>query len=71
MKNIIQKHQGFGCRIPQKKELVLVYFLQKGVPQLNASQFWNFMERNEWKTKSGTPIRDWKKVAFTWLCTPK
>ena len=47
MKNIIQKHQGFGCRIPPKKELVLVYFLQKGVPQLNASQFWNFMERNK------------------------
>lgn len=68
MKDNLQNIEGFGYQIPPKKEWVWAYFQQKGASELLILQFFDFMERSKWMTTSGTPIRDWKKAAFSWLC---
>ena len=57
---------GFGYQIPPDFENVTIYFSQKREAKLAASFFEHF-QNWDWKTPSGTLIRNWKVLATDWI----
>lgn len=48
------------------KEDVLTFFHNRGLTE-EAEDFWQMLEKNGWKTKSGEPIREWKGIATNYI----
>ncbi len=48
-------------------EQVRIYFLQKGMPETEAADFYQFYEMNKWETKNGVAIIKWKDFAYRWI----
>jgi len=60
-------HQkGFGSEIPPQRQLVEIYFDQKGYAA-EATTFFRHYEKSEWASPKGTPYKNWKLLAGEWL----
>jgi hypothetical protein len=59
-------NQGFGYEIPPDPCLVEIYFDQKGLHEQTAA-FYQFYEHAGWCSPKGTPYRNWKVLAITWI----
>jgi hypothetical protein len=57
---------GFGFEMPPDLDSVSIYFNQKGQAH-EAERFYHYFQKCEWKTSSGTPIRNWKVAATDWI----
>jgi len=62
--SIAQK--GFGTELPPQKDLVAIYFDQKGF-SAQADLFYQFYEQANWSSPKGTPYRNWKLLAADWM----
>jgi hypothetical protein len=58
--------KGFGTEMPPQRELVAIYFDQKGFATL-AGVFYQFFEQADWRSPKGTPYRNWKLLAVDWI----
>jgi len=58
--------KGFGTELPPQKELVDIYFDQKGFSG-QAEPFYLFYEQANWSSPKGTPYRNWKLLATDWI----
>jgi hypothetical protein len=63
-KSSIQR--GFGFEMPPDRELVEIYFDQKDMED-QAGPFYNFYDDTDWRSASGTPLRNWKVLAADWI----
>jgi hypothetical protein len=48
---------------------VKIYFSQKGMPDFEAINFYNFYQNRKWATINGIHISKWKKFAHYWIGT--
>jgi hypothetical protein len=49
------------------EEHILIYFSQKGWPQLEAEKFFSYYQSNGWLIGGRTPMKDWKSAARNWM----
>lgn len=61
---IIQK--GLGTELPPQRQLVVIYFDQKGLGN-QADAFYSYYEEADWRSHKGTPYRNWKLLAADWI----
>ena len=54
-------------QVPPDEQHVRVYFLQQGSTATDATTFFNFYKAKMWTTVSGHRLKDWKKLAWTWI----
>lgn len=57
---------GFGAEIPPRKEFVRIYFIQKGMSEIEADLFFATFELTGWECKGGS-IKNWKTLASEWI----
>ncbi len=65
-KNTVQDHDGLGATMPPDKDVLLIYFDQKGEGEL-ADDFFNEHDARGWKSPTGGKIRNWKVCAAEWI----
>lgn len=58
---------GFGKEIPPEKKHVIVYFIQKGVSEKDALDFFNYYRDRNWMGKRNKFIINWKRKAWHWI----
>ena len=61
-----QNRDGFGVNVPPDRFVVHIYFDQKDLAEF-ADVFLAEQELLQWKTGTGTPIRNWKVCAADWI----
>ncbi|MDB5119770.1 MAG: hypothetical protein JWN56_988 [Sphingobacteriales bacterium] len=57
---------GYGYHIPPEIDSIEIYFDQKGYSKIGVD-FYEHYEKNDWKSHSGSPIKNWKVAATDWL----
>lgn len=62
-----EKQTGSIKPSPPKWLHVKIYFIQKGMSEKDAEDFFLFHKKANWKTKRGRPITRWKAVANEWI----
>jgi hypothetical protein len=62
----MQIHAGLGTTMPPDKDILLIYFDQKGEAEL-AEKFFTEHYAREWKTPTGGTIYNWKVCAAEWI----
>jgi hypothetical protein len=60
------RQKGFGFNVPPEPEFVSIYFDQQGQPD-EAERFYRYYQKEQWKTITGTKIRNWKVLAADWI----
>ena len=58
--------QGFGYEMPPDRQLVEIYFDQKGHTE-QAGLFYEHYQEAGWSSPNGTPFRNWKVLASDWV----
>ncbi len=58
---------GNGRVIPPIYAHVVIYFIQAGSNNEQASEFFNYFQAVSWRNKNGTIIRNWKICAWKWI----
>jgi len=58
--------QGFGYEMPPDRQLIDIYFDQKGYTEQAAPFYEHYWEVN-WRSPQGTPYRNWKVLASDWI----
>ncbi|MBN2743955.1 MAG: hypothetical protein JXR39_08685 [Marinilabiliaceae bacterium] len=48
-------------------EHVIIYFVEKNYPELEAEKFFNHFESNGWLVGGRSPMKDWKAAARNWM----
>jgi hypothetical protein len=61
------QNAGTGKQVPPVWTYLKIYFMQKDVSEETARKFFLMHERNDWKSKRGCPISNWKTVANEWI----
>lgn len=59
----------FTRKIPPRIEEVKIYFLQRGIPEKEAEEFFLFYEKKLWTSKNGNFFKNWKNIAYKWVAT--
>ena len=59
----------FAKKIPPAIEEVKIYFLQRGIPEKEAEDFFLFYEKKKWTSKKGNFFKNWKNIAYKWIGT--
>jgi len=57
---------GFGYEMQPDKQLVDIYFDQKGYTE-QAVLFYEYYKAANWRSPQGTPYRNWKVLASDWI----
>lgn len=60
------KKRGFGHEMPPEAAAVHIYFDEQGFGA-EAEKFFEQHERESWRSKHGTPLRNWKVLAADWI----
>ncbi|MHB8207621.1 hypothetical protein [Mucilaginibacter sp.] len=61
------KITGHGRSVPPILPHVIIYFDQQGMTYKEAEAFFHYQAAHQWKTQSGTSIKNWKTVAGNWI----
>jgi len=56
-------------KFPPRIEEVKVYFIQRGIPEKEAEDFFLFYEKKQWTSKNGNFFKSWKNIAYKWIGT--
>lgn len=59
--------EGFGRQCPRDEIHVRVYFLQQGSTVMEAVKFFDHYKSNGWLNSCGRLIKNWKRLAWTWI----
>ena len=65
----MQTFDVFTAAIPPRYEDVKTYFLQKGINEAEATDFFLFYEKKRWTNRNGRFYKSWKKIALTWIAS--
>ncbi|UEG54903.1 hypothetical protein LLH06_07985 [Mucilaginibacter daejeonensis] len=65
-KHTLQIHDGMGTTMPPDKDVLHIYFDQKGEGELT-DEFFNEHQARGWKTPTGGTIYNWKVCAAEWI----
>jgi hypothetical protein len=65
-KTLTQIHDGMGTSMPPDKDVLQIYFDQKGEAELT-EKFFNEHDSRGWKTPTGGTIYNWKVCAAEWI----
>ncbi len=71
MKQLNRKSVGIGRVIPPIKNHVIIYFLQKGLTEKQAIDFFDDYNERGWRNRSGDIISNWKVHAWEWVWAVK
>lgn len=52
---------------PKNEDVVLIFFKEKGYPELEALKFYNHYQGVGWKIGGKVPIMDWQATANNWM----
>jgi hypothetical protein len=63
-----QCSDGFGNQCPPDEIHVGVYFLQQGSTVVEAVKFFNHYAAKGWSNAEGRRLKNWKRLAWTWIC---
>lgn len=55
-------------KIPSQLE-VTHYFFRMGLQVKHANAFYLFYQHENWLLSQGKPVKNWKAVAFKWVCS--
>ncbi|WP_215233524.1 helix-turn-helix domain-containing protein [Dyadobacter linearis] len=66
-KSRIVTTNGFGRQIPPIWHQVVVYFSQQAASNRQAIAFFKYYRCRRWLSDRGKPIKNWKKLAWTWI----
>lgn len=56
-----------AVQMPPSYDQVLVYFLAKGIPEVEARDFFLFYDGKNWLSSSGKMYQSWKSIAHHWI----
>ncbi|UOE51363.1 hypothetical protein MTO98_09760 [Mucilaginibacter sp. SMC90] len=59
--------KGYGNQIPPDKNIVVIWFIEKGSNEITALAFYRSYQVKQWRNKRGNVIKDWKMRAWQWL----
>lgn len=59
-------HDGMGTTMPPTREVLRIYFDQKGEADM-VDDFYNEHDARRWKTQTGGTIFNWKVCAAEWI----
>jgi hypothetical protein len=62
-----QRPTGVGSQCPPDEVHVRVYFSQQGATKVDAQIFFHHYETKMWKNDRGGLIKNWKKLAWSWI----
>jgi hypothetical protein len=65
-KNTKHNHDGLGTTMPPNKDVLLIYFDQKGEGEL-VEVFFDEHDARGWTTPTGSIIYNWKVCAAEWI----
>lgn len=71
MKQLHPKSVGVGRTIPPQKNHVIIYFIEKGLSEKQAIDFFSNYNQRGWRNLSGNIIANWKTHAWEWVWTVK
>lgn len=63
-----QRPTGFGNQCPPDETYVRVYFLQQESTIIDAVKFFNHYTAKGWSNAQGRRLKNWKRLAWTWIC---
>jgi hypothetical protein len=66
MKKSMSQTHSYANHPPSMQD-VKIYFNQKGMPECEANEFYQFYERKQWTSKKGCFFKDWKQIAYRWI----
>jgi len=58
---------GSGKQVPPLKDHVLIYFLEKGVSENVAFEFFRHYDERHWKSNRLQWLSNWKTAAWEWV----
>lgn len=58
---------GCGKCVPPIKPHVVIYFLEKGLTEKQASEFFDEYAKKDWNNGRGVKISNWKVHAWEWV----
>lgn len=67
MKKVKRQNAGFGKSVPPQWQYIKIYFVQKGLTEQVAKDFFQEKESKKWQTENGKPVLNWKAVANEWI----
>ncbi|MBN9293613.1 MAG: hypothetical protein J0G96_06505 [Flavobacteriia bacterium] len=62
----IQTITGYGQCVPPQKPHVIIYFLEKGLSEKKAIDFFEQYAKRKWLNNQGNRIKNWKVHAWEW-----
>lgn len=57
----------FDHHLSPKLDEVKNYFMNRGVAEKEAEDFFHVYEHRQWKSKKGNFIVNWKTIAYRWI----
>jgi hypothetical protein len=58
---------GYGSQCPPEEIHVRVYFLQQGSTACEAARFFCHYQTMRWLNVNGEPLKNWKRLAWSWV----
>lgn len=58
---------GFGSQVPPSWHQVIIYFSQQSASSKQATDFFRHYQQRKWLNDQGKLLRNWKKLAWTWI----
>ena len=52
---------------PKDRQVVLIFFKEKGFSADEGKKFFDHYQSNDWKTSDGNEVRDWQALAIHWM----
>ena len=67
MEKVGKQNVGFGKSVPPQWQYVKIYFVQKGLTEQAAKDFFQEQKNRKWKSENGIPVSNWKVLANDWI----
>ncbi len=61
------KNEGFGKDIPPCRTHVIAWFIQMGLTEKTALEFYNHYDKCGWSNRANKTIKNWKMTAWHWI----
>ena len=62
-----QRFNGSGKNVPPCRELVVIYFLEKGMSAAMAVDFFAHFDSRKWLNHRNCLLANWKTTAWEWI----
>ena len=65
--NTNNNKQENNIKQPKGRQVVILFFEEKGFDADEAKKFYEHYQTRRWQTSDGKPIRDWRSLATNWM----